>query len=56
MSRHMPELGTLVCVECGATADRDAERWRVYRADLPDEDEQPELVAYCPDCAAREFD
>jgi hypothetical protein len=48
--------GHLACVECGATADQDAEGWRMYRADLPDEDEQPELAAYCPDCARGEFD
>ena len=27
----------------------------MYRADLEDEDEEPKLVAYCPECAAREF-
>jgi hypothetical protein len=27
--------------------------WRAYRADI--EEEQPEVVFYCPECAQREF-
>jgi hypothetical protein len=47
----------LVCVECGAEADEDAAGWRIYRADVPQQgDEEPELAAYCPECAGREFD
>jgi ribosomal protein L44E len=46
----------LVCVECGAEADEEAEGWRMLRADVPQQgDTEPELAAYCPDCAAREF-
>jgi hypothetical protein len=45
----------LVCAECGASAENRARGWRMYRADLEDENDHPELVAYCPECAAREF-
>ena len=44
------------CAECDAEAHENAEGWRLYRADVPDEDEEPELAAYCPSCAQREFD
>jgi hypothetical protein len=40
------------CAECEArwlTADE--ERWAAYLTD----DEPPEVVVYCPDCAEREF-
>jgi hypothetical protein len=33
----------------------DARGWRLYRVDEPGEDEEPELAAYCADCAEREF-
>jgi hypothetical protein len=46
----------LVYARCGAEAPPDAEGWRIYRADDELEDEEPELVAFCPECAAREFD
>jgi hypothetical protein len=49
-----PEHGALVpnCQECGAVwLCADHERWRAYRTD----DEPPELVFYCPQCAEREF-
>jgi hypothetical protein len=48
------ETATLVCVECGAVAPRGAEEWRLYRIDA--EGEEPELAAWCPECATREFD
>ena len=41
-------VAALVCLECGDTSD-EAAGWRAYR----DEDE---LLVYCTDCAAREFD
>ena len=41
-------VAALVCLECGDTSD-EAAGWRAYR----DEDE---LLVYCADCAAREFD
>jgi hypothetical protein len=32
----------LVCVECGAEADEDAQGWRMYRADVPQQgDNEP---------------
>jgi hypothetical protein len=41
-------VAALVCLECGDESD-EAAGWRAYR----DEDE---LLVYCADCAAREFD
>jgi hypothetical protein len=39
----------LVCVECGAEADEDAQGWRMYRADVPQQgDNEPELAALLP--------
>jgi hypothetical protein len=47
----------LVCVECGAEAEPEAKGWKMLRADVPKEgDDEPELAAYCPDSAVREFD
>ena len=50
--QHRPEeeqlVGTLVCLECGEESSS-ARGWRAY----VDEDE---LLIYCGDCAAREFD
>jgi alkyl hydroperoxide reductase subunit AhpF len=43
-------------VGCGAEADENATGWRMFRADLPGEDDEPELAAYCPECAGRVFD
>lgn len=40
---------TLVCLECGDESP-EARGWRAY---VDDEDE---LLVYCGDCAAREFD
>lgn len=40
---------TLVCLECGDESD-EAVGWRAYR------DDTGELLVYCADCAAREFD
>ena len=45
----------LVCVECGAVACGGARGWRAVLAD-DEEDPPPEIVAYCPECAEREFD
>ena len=42
---------SLRCVECNERWDDPGERWRVYFTD----DEPPEPVTYCPDCARREF-
>jgi hypothetical protein len=40
----------LRCGECGSQSDPDAKGWQAY---LDDEDQ---AVAFCPDCAEREFD
>jgi hypothetical protein len=45
----------LECVECGTLSGPDAPRWRSYRIDDPNEDEEPALAFYCPVCAEREF-
>jgi hypothetical protein len=42
-------------VECLLLADEQARGWRVLRADVPEEDDEPILAAYCPCCAEREF-
>ncbi|HZS24977.1 MAG TPA: hypothetical protein VFA30_08310 [Gaiellaceae bacterium] len=42
---------SLRCQECGRRWDDPGERWRVYFTD----DEPPDPVSYCPDCARREF-
>ena len=40
------------CVECGAVwLPAHQERWAAYLTD----DEPPEFVVYCPECAEREF-
>ena len=41
----------LRCVECDRRWDDVNERWRVYFTD----DEQPDSVTYCPECARAEF-
>ena len=42
----------LVCEECLRPWLRPHERWRLYLTD----DEPPQTVPYCPECAGREFD
>jgi hypothetical protein len=49
-------MNTLVCAEYLAEAPPDADGWRIYHADDELEDEEPELVAFCPLRATREFD
>jgi hypothetical protein len=46
----------LWCQECGRPSAAEAKGWRLYRVDVPDEDPEPLLAAYCASCAAREFD
>jgi hypothetical protein len=36
-------------------ADEEARKWRLLRVDVPGEDAEPILAAYCPGCAEREF-
>ena len=42
----------IACIECCRQWQVPSERWRVYLT----EEDPPEAVAYCPACAAREFD
>lgn len=41
----------LACIECGRLWLDGRERWRIYVLD----EDPPEAVPYCPDCARREF-
>ena len=43
---------TLSCQECRRPWLEPRERWRAYVA----EGSPPQAIAYCPDCASREFD
>lgn len=45
----------LVCAECGCVSGVQAARWRGYRADDPESDEEPTLGWFYPSCAEREF-
>jgi hypothetical protein len=51
----VPGVGALWCQECLLLADDEAREWRLLRVDVPGEDEEPILAAYCPVCAEREF-
>jgi hypothetical protein len=47
---------TLVCEKCGAPSSAAATGWRAYRSDdLEDEEDEPEVVFFCPGCAEDEF-
>ena len=54
MAEPAPHSRTQVieCIECARWWEDLTERWRVYLTD----DDPPEPVAYCPACAASEFD
>jgi hypothetical protein len=45
------------CEECGQEPEVQAHvaGWVAFRVELPDDLDGPDVVAYCPDCAAREF-
>jgi hypothetical protein len=45
----------LWCQECGQPSNPEAKGWRLYRTDVPDEDDEPTLAAYCAACAYIEF-
>jgi hypothetical protein len=57
MSVHNDQAATVVattpirCIECCRPWVTESERWRLKVLD----DEVPETVPYCPDCATREF-
>ena len=44
----------LRCVECGTESDT-AWRWVAYVLEDPEDEVDPEVALYCPDCAEREF-
>ena len=50
----------LRCLECNAVADEAAQGWRLYLVDENDHyrerPESPLLLAYCRECAEREFE
>jgi hypothetical protein len=50
---YLPELHVdeLTCIECERSWIVPLERWRLYLT----EDDSPEPVLYCSDCATREF-
>lgn len=49
------ETARLTCLECGARSDEHARGWRAYIGGGFDNG-PVEVGAFCPDCAAREFD
>jgi hypothetical protein len=42
---------SLCCADCGAEARHATRGWIAVYAQVPDEDEQPLVVTYCPECA-----
>jgi hypothetical protein len=46
----------MACAVCARLADATARGWLALRIDLEDEDLQPKLAFYCPECAEDEFD
>ncbi len=48
--------GTLRCQECEQEAQPRAVGWLAFQVDLADDPDPPEVVVYCPACAAREFE
>jgi transposase InsO family protein len=45
----------LWCQDCGRPSSPEAKGWRLYRIDVPEEDDEPTLAAYCAVCAYVEF-
>jgi hypothetical protein len=45
----------LWCQECGRPSNPEAKGWRLYRTEVPEEDDEPALAAYCAVCAYVEF-
>jgi hypothetical protein len=44
----------LRCADCGAEVRQATRGWLAVHAQVPDEDERPLIVIYCPECAERE--
>ena len=45
----------LRCSDCGTEGQEATRGWHAVYAQVPDEDEQPLIVVYCPECAEREL-
>ena len=45
----------LVCVECRRRADSQARGWQAHLVESDDNEDEDEVVFFCPACAAREF-
>jgi hypothetical protein len=52
--RSTDELHVLACTGCPRVSSFSAKGWKSYRVEDPDDDGEPELAFYCPECA-REF-
>lgn len=52
--RLREELGGLTCVECGVRSSGRAQGWQALLGYDPREDEWPEALMFCPECAERE--
>jgi hypothetical protein len=44
-----------VCANCDRVSDGAASGWRAYKYENEEEGGPPEVLAFCPDCAVREF-
>jgi hypothetical protein len=44
----------LTCVECSCISD-EGEGWLAFLAQVPDDDDGPDVATYCPPCADREI-
>jgi hypothetical protein len=45
----------LVCSECRRPADPEARGWQAHLVARDDNEEEDEVVFFCPECATREF-
>ena len=45
----------LVCVECRRRADAQARGWQAHLVESDDNEDEDEVVFFCPACAVREF-
>ena len=48
-------LAELVCVECRRRADPQARGWQAHLVGSDADEDEDEVVYFCPACAAREF-
>jgi hypothetical protein len=51
------QQGSIIrCAECSTESDRLAAGWQAHLArDLDEEENEQEVVLFCPECARREF-